>query len=41
MGVADDWLAGGRYALVVAGETVPATLGTPPFFDPKGERIRA
>ena len=40
-GVSDAWLAGGRYELVVAGETVPATLGTPPFFDPKGERIRS
>jgi 4-methylaminobutanoate oxidase (formaldehyde-forming) len=40
-GVSDDWLASGRYELVVAGETVPATLGTPPFHDPKGERIRA
>ncbi len=40
-GVADDWLAGGRYELVVAGETVPAVLRAPPFFDPKGERIRA
>jgi 4-methylaminobutanoate oxidase (formaldehyde-forming) len=40
-GVTDDWLAGGRYELVVAGDVVPATLGTPPFFDPKGDRIRA
>ncbi|MGI1664186.1 GcvT family protein [Palleronia sp. KMU-117] len=40
-GVTDDWLAGGRYELVVAGETVPAVLGTPPFLDPKGDRIRA
>jgi sarcosine dehydrogenase len=40
-GVTDDWLAGGRYELVIAGETLPAVLGTPPFFDPKGERIRA
>ncbi len=40
-GVTDDWLAGGRYELVVAGETVPAVLGTPPFHDPKGECIRA
>ena len=39
-GVTDDWLAGGRYELVVAGDTVPATLGVPPFFDPKGTRIR-
>ncbi len=40
-GVSDDWLASGRYELVVAGETVAATLGKPPFLDPKGERIRA
>ena len=40
-GVTEDWLVGGRYELVVAGETVPAVLGAPPFFDPEGERIRA
>jgi 4-methylaminobutanoate oxidase (formaldehyde-forming) len=40
-GVTDGWLTSGRYELVVAGETVPAQLGTPPFHDPKGERIRA
>jgi sarcosine dehydrogenase len=40
-GVTDDWMTGGSYELVVAGETVPAVLGAPAFFDPKGERIRA
>jgi 4-methylaminobutanoate oxidase (formaldehyde-forming) len=40
-GVAEDWLAGGRYELVVAGDTVPARIGAPPFYHPMGERIRA
>jgi 4-methylaminobutanoate oxidase (formaldehyde-forming) len=40
-GVTDDWLSGGRYELVVAGDVVPATLGMPPFHDPQGLRIKA
>ncbi|MDR7126776.1 FAD-dependent oxidoreductase [Pseudotabrizicola sp. 4114] len=40
-GVADDWLTAGRYALVVAGETLPATLCLRPLYDPEGARIRA
>jgi 4-methylaminobutanoate oxidase (formaldehyde-forming) len=40
-GVTDDWLTGGRYELVVAGDVVPATLGMPPFHDPQGLRIKA
>ena len=40
-GVSDDWLLGGGYALVVAGETVPATIGLRPFYDPEGARVRA
>jgi 4-methylaminobutanoate oxidase (formaldehyde-forming) len=40
-GVSDDWLATGSYALVVAGDTVPATLAPRALFDPEGARIRA
>ncbi len=40
-GVTDDWLASGSYALVVAGETLPATLVLKPLYDPEGSRIRA
>lgn len=40
-GVTEDWLAAGRYALVVAAEEVPATLSLVPFVDPDGARIRA
>lgn len=40
-GVTDGWLADGRYALVVAGETLPATLAVEPLHDPAGLRIRA
>lgn len=40
-GVADAWLNAGRYTLVVAGETLPATLSLQPLYDPEGVRIRA
>ncbi len=40
-GVSDDWLGAGRYELVVAGETLPATLALEPLVDPAGARIRA
>jgi 4-methylaminobutanoate oxidase (formaldehyde-forming) len=40
-GVFDGWLADGRYALVVAGDTVPAALAMRPLVDPEGLRIRA
>ncbi|QYK39839.1 MAG: FAD-dependent oxidoreductase [Paracoccaceae bacterium] len=40
-GVTDDWLAAGSYALVVAGDIVPATLAAGPLHDPAGTRIRA
>jgi 4-methylaminobutanoate oxidase (formaldehyde-forming) len=40
-GVAEDWLAAGRYSLVVAADEVPATLSLVPFVDPGGDRIRA
>jgi 4-methylaminobutanoate oxidase (formaldehyde-forming) len=40
-GVTEDWLMAGSYALVVAGETVPARIGLRPFHDPDGTRVRA
>lgn len=40
-GVTEDWLTGARYDLVVAGETLPATLHLTPPYDPQGQRIRA
>jgi len=40
-GVDDAWLAQGDYALVVAGETLPASYSIGPVFDPEGLRIRA
>jgi 4-methylaminobutanoate oxidase (formaldehyde-forming) len=40
-GVTRDWLAQGRYALVIAGEETPATLTLDPPHDPTGSRIRA
>ena len=40
-GVTDDYLAAGRYELVVAMETVPATLHTGPLYDPDATRVKA
>jgi 4-methylaminobutanoate oxidase (formaldehyde-forming) len=40
-GVSDDWLAAGRYELVVAGQTLPATLGLRPFYDPTAARVKS
>jgi 4-methylaminobutanoate oxidase (formaldehyde-forming) len=40
-GVSEDWLAQGRYSLVVAGEELAATLTLRPLIDPDGTRIRA
>jgi sarcosine dehydrogenase len=40
-GVTEDWLAAGRYSLVVAADEVPAILSLVPFVDPGGDRIRA
>lgn len=39
-GVTDGWLDSGSYALVVAGETLPATLTLTPLFDPQGQRVK-
>lgn len=40
-GITKEWLLGGRYELVVAGETVPARIGLRPFYDPENLRVRA
>jgi 4-methylaminobutanoate oxidase (formaldehyde-forming) len=40
-GVTDDWLRGGGYALVIAGEETPADLVLGPLIDPQNRRIRA
>ncbi|MFM7654598.1 MAG: FAD-dependent oxidoreductase [Paracoccaceae bacterium] len=40
-GVNSDWLAAGRYALVIAGEETPALLEMKPLVDPEGARIKA
>lgn len=40
-GVADDWLTSGSYELVVAGDSLPATLTLGPLVDPEGARIKA
>jgi len=39
-GVTEDWLMTGAYALVVAGEVIPARIGLRSFLDPEGARIR-
>ena len=40
-GITDDWLKAGRYELVVAGETVAATLTLDPLYDPASARVKA
>jgi sarcosine dehydrogenase len=40
-GVTDDWLAAGRYSLVVAGEELGAELTLRALVDPDGARIRS
>ena len=39
-GVSDDFLTSGRYELVVAMETVPATLHLGPLYDAGAERVK-
>ena len=39
-GVSDEFLASGRYELVVAMETVPATLHMEPLYDARAERVK-
>ena len=40
-GVSDDWLTRSHYALVVAGETLPAQINLSPFYDPTNAKVRA
>ena len=40
-GVTDDWARSGRYELVVAGETVAATVTFEPLYDPTSARVKA
>ena len=40
-GVSEDWLMSGRYALIVAGETLLAQISLKPFYDPTNARVRA
>jgi 4-methylaminobutanoate oxidase (formaldehyde-forming) len=40
-GVTEDWLAQGRYSLVVAGDELAAGLSLRPLVDPDGLRIKA
>jgi sarcosine dehydrogenase len=39
-GVDEDFLSAGSYELVVAMETVPATLHLAPLYDPTGDRVK-
>ena len=39
-GVSDDWLTGGSYALIAAGETLPAHISLKSFYDPSHARVR-
>jgi 4-methylaminobutanoate oxidase (formaldehyde-forming) len=40
-GVGDEFLANGRYELVVASDTLPARLSMKPFFDPGNSRVKS
>jgi len=40
-GITDEWIRSGRYELVVAGETVAASLTLEPLYDPTSARVRA
>jgi 4-methylaminobutanoate oxidase (formaldehyde-forming) len=40
-GVSDEYLAAGRYELVVANETVAATLTLAPLYDPDNAKVKA
>jgi 4-methylaminobutanoate oxidase (formaldehyde-forming) len=39
--VADDWLAAGRYDLVVANDVLPAKITLQPLYDPTNARVKA
>ncbi len=40
-GVSADWLAERDFAVEIAGDPVPARLQLRPFYDPRGERVKA
>ncbi len=40
-GVSEDWIAAGRYELVVANEVLPAEVSLAPFYDPGNGRVKA
>ncbi len=40
-GVTADWIAGGRWELELAWKRLAAKVQLSPFYDPKGERIKA
>jgi len=40
-GVGEEWLQGGSYSLIVAGEELPATIALRPLVDPDGLRVKA
>jgi glycine cleavage system aminomethyltransferase T len=40
-GVSDDFLQSGKYELVVAMDSVPATIWLEPMYDPGAERVKA
>jgi len=40
-GVADDWLSGGKYELVVAMRNVPAQIHLEPLYDPTASRVKS
>ncbi len=40
-GVTEDWIKAGDWEVEIAWERVPAKVQFEPFYDPKGERIRA
>ncbi|MGZ4602451.1 MAG: GcvT family protein, partial [Kineosporiaceae bacterium] len=37
----EEWLAGGRWEVDVAGELIPAAVSSCPLYDPRSERVRA
>lgn len=39
-GVTEAYIRNGRYELVIAGETYPATVGLEPMYDPNSSRVR-
>ncbi|MEZ5913888.1 MAG: glycine cleavage T C-terminal barrel domain-containing protein [Paracoccaceae bacterium] len=40
-GVSDEYLASGRYELVVANERFPATIALGPLYDPENLKVKA